>query len=67
MSIDFSIENSDMVSGLKIISPSKFEDTRGDIWTSFNDQYTCKWNDESLGIDWLATLPILSERDSKSE
>jgi dTDP-4-dehydrorhamnose 3,5-epimerase len=31
-----------------------------------NDQYSLKWNDESIGINWSTKSPILSERDSYS-
>jgi dTDP-4-dehydrorhamnose 3,5-epimerase len=30
-----------------------------------NEQFTIKWNDKELGIDWFASKPILSKRDDK--
>ena len=39
MSIDFKIKNSKVISDVKIIYPSIFNDNRGNIWTSFiNDK-----------------------------
>ena len=35
MSIDFKIEESNVIQGLWIIEPSIAEDLRGNIWTSF--------------------------------
>lgn len=35
MSIDFDIEESPILDGVKIITPSIFEEARGNIWTSF--------------------------------
>lgn len=35
MSIDFSIADSDILHGVKIITPSVFEEARGNIWTSY--------------------------------
>jgi dTDP-4-dehydrorhamnose 3,5-epimerase len=35
MSIDFKIENSKLIEGVKIITPSISSDRRGNIWTSF--------------------------------
>ena len=29
-----------------------------------NDQFTYKWNDKNLGINWPMKKPILSDRDS---
>jgi len=29
-----------------------------------NDQFTYKWNDKNLGINWPIKKPILSDRDS---
>ena len=28
-----------------------------------DEQFSIKWNDESIGIKWLTKTPILSERD----
>lgn len=35
MSIDFTITDSDVLGGVKIVTPSVFEEARGNIWTSF--------------------------------
>lgn len=35
MSIDFEIADSEILDGVKIITPSIFEEARGNIWTSF--------------------------------
>ena len=31
------------------------------------DQFTYKWNDENLGIDWPVKSPLLSPRDNFSK
>jgi len=36
VSIDFIVESSGQISGLKIISPSAYVENRGEIWTSYN-------------------------------
>ena len=36
MAIEFSIAGSTKISGLKIITPSAFEESRGSIWTSYS-------------------------------
>lgn len=36
MKIDFKIWESEKISGVKIITPSVFEESRGSIWTSYN-------------------------------
>ena len=35
MSIDFTIANSEVLAGVKIVTPSVFEEARGNIWTSY--------------------------------
>ena len=35
MTIDFDIQESNKISGLYVLTPSKSKDFRGDIWTSF--------------------------------
>lgn len=37
MGINFEIEESDTLKGVKIITPSVFEEPRGSIWTSYQD------------------------------
>ena len=37
MKIDFEIEESSVLKGVKIITPSIFEEPRGSIWTSYLD------------------------------
>ncbi len=37
MSIDFAIENSKSISGVRIITPSVYDESRGSIWTSYNN------------------------------
>ena len=37
MGIDFKIEESDTLKDVKIITPSVFEESRGSIWTSYQD------------------------------
>ncbi|KAA6233461.1 dTDP-4-dehydrorhamnose 3,5-epimerase [Campylobacter sp. LR291e] len=37
MAICFDIKESKIISGVYIISPSKFKDLRGEIWTAYND------------------------------
>ena len=36
MSIEFAIENSKSISGVRIITPSVYDESRGSIWTSYN-------------------------------
>ena len=36
MSIDFAIKKSKHISGIRIITPSVFDESRGSIWTSYN-------------------------------
>ena len=36
MSIDFVIEPSKKILGLRVVSPSVFDENRGSIWTSYN-------------------------------
>jgi len=40
MSFDFVIEDSPVLEGVKIITPDVFEESRGNIWTSFLDDQT---------------------------
>lgn len=35
MALEFNINDSDILDGVKVISPSVFEENRGSIWTSF--------------------------------
>lgn len=34
-------------------------------YNDFDKQFTYKWDDENIGIDWPVEHPILSQRDSK--
>ena len=36
MTIDFAIEKSEYISGIRIITPSVYDESRGSIWTSYN-------------------------------
>lgn len=38
MAIEFSIEESKLIKGVFIITPNKFKDLRGEIWTAFTDE-----------------------------
>ena len=42
MGIKFNIEESSQISGIKIITPSSYKDTRGSIWTSYSSQEISK-------------------------
>jgi dTDP-4-dehydrorhamnose 3,5-epimerase len=37
--------------------PGKYPDVK--------DQFTLKWNDSEIGIDWPISNPIMSKRDKK--
>lgn len=39
MSIDFYIEDSEYISGVRIIAPSVYDESRGSIWTSYNSSH----------------------------
>jgi len=41
MSFDFKIKDSDVLDGVKIITPDIFEESRGNIWTSFLETQLC--------------------------
>jgi dTDP-4-dehydrorhamnose 3,5-epimerase len=50
MSIQFDIKESDLVNGVKIISPSISADARGDIWTSYTTENLHKIIPENLSF-----------------
>ncbi|EFV06226.1 dTDP-4-dehydrorhamnose 3,5-epimerase [Campylobacter jejuni subsp. jejuni DFVF1099] len=42
MAIEFDIQESKILKGVYIITPNKFRDLRGEIWTAFTDEYLSK-------------------------
>ncbi|EJY5527244.1 dTDP-4-dehydrorhamnose 3,5-epimerase family protein [Campylobacter jejuni] len=42
MAIEFNIQESKILKGVYIITPNKFSDLRGDIWTAFTDEHLSK-------------------------
>lgn len=38
MAIEFNIKESEILKGVYIITPNKFRDLRGEIWTAFTEE-----------------------------
>ena len=50
MSIDFVVEESKFISGIRIITPSVYDESRGSIWTSYNSSQICNLVPDDLSF-----------------